>query len=132
LIDEQVGKLYKVIEENCTSARVAKQSLRMLLNATELELYLQSAFDHYASFIDTAFDFVKTSFLHKPIPFGFGGNILRLALSLIRDHDVKFGRPDPRLIFKSLSRMIASYILIDTVRHDIKGNQYQSSFARMR
>jgi hypothetical protein len=99
----------------------------MLLNATELELYLQSAFDHFTKSLDMAFDFVQASFIHSPIPPGFGGNILRMAISLTEDHTIMFRRTNPRMTFDKLAKMVASCILIDSVRHDIIGETVENA-----
>lgn len=66
--------------------RERKRSLRMLLNAVELQSYLHCAFDHFALTLDEAFDFVQASFLNNPIPMNFGGNILRLVSDMLVIH----------------------------------------------
>jgi hypothetical protein len=91
----------------------------MLLNAMELQSYLHCAFDHFALTLDEAFDFVQASFLNNPIPMDFGGNILRLAIKMVNQHGHR--RPDPRYIFGRLSALIASCIMLDSVRHEIRG-----------
>lgn len=78
-MEEQVLKLYGAINTGCKAVRERKRSLRMLLNAVELQSYLHCAFDHFALTLDEAFDFVQASFLNNPIPMNFGGNILRLV-----------------------------------------------------
>lgn len=122
LIQEQVEKLYHAIDEGCKFTRERKRSLRMLLDAAELQSYLQCAFDHFAQTLDIAFDFVQASFINNPIPFDFGGNILRLAISIKERQTPKHGRADPKAIFKELSTIVASCIMLDSVRHEIRGN----------
>ena len=63
----------------------------MLLNAAEMQSYLQHAFDHFSRTLDEAFDFVQASVYNNPIPLDFGGNILRLALNIM-DHQKKAKR----------------------------------------
>ncbi len=94
----------------------------MLLDAAELQSYLQCAFDHFAQTLDVAFDFVQASFINNPIPFDFGGNILRLAISIKERKTPNHGRADPKAIFEELSAMVASCIMLDSVRHEIRGN----------
>jgi hypothetical protein len=118
LVQEQVEKLYFSIEKGCETAREQKLSLRMLLNVTELQSYLQCAFDHFAQTLDEAFDFVQASFVNNPIPEDFGGNILRMAIKMMDQQTLK---PDARVIFQELSNMIASCIMLDSVRHEIRG-----------
>lgn len=118
LINDQVAKLYKEIEQACEHSRKTKRKMRMLLGADELQPYLQDAFDHFSSNLDNPFDFVKASFLLNPIPADFGGNILKLALNLM---DVWRNRLDAVSIFKELSPMVASCIMLDSARHKTKG-----------
>ena len=118
LINDQVDKLYKEISQNCQASRQAKRKVRMLLNADELQPYLQLAFDHFSSTLDTPFDFVKAYLLHNPIPADFAGNITKLAIKMMQRWE---NRLDAVGIFKELSPMIASCIMLDAARHKIKG-----------
>jgi hypothetical protein len=117
LIQEQIGKLYTEIKQGCQVSKERKAALGMLLNAEELQSYLQCAFDHFARTLDVAFDFVQASFFNNPIPLDFGGNILKLAINMMEQKKHTSGRS----IFDKLSNMIASCIMQDSVRHNIKG-----------
>jgi hypothetical protein len=116
---EQIIRLYSSIQWGCSSARQRKAALRMLLDAEELQSYLQCAFDHYAKTLDFPFDFVEASFTSSPIPLDFGGNILKLAINLM---DLDSEEMDVQAIFQKLSYMVASCIMLDSVRHKIKGS----------
>lgn len=89
----------------------------MLLDVEELNPYLQFAFDHFASTLDSPFDFVKASFTNSPIPPYFGGNVLKLAINMME------ARPEWSAgdIFSELSPMVASCIMLDSTRHGIRG-----------
>jgi hypothetical protein len=87
----------------------------MLLTADQLQSYLQDAFDHYSRFLKI--DFVQASFLHNPIPFNFGGSILKLAIAMLKGQRA----PDANAIFKKLGNLVASCIMLDAVRHSIPG-----------
>jgi hypothetical protein len=113
---EQVIRLYSSIQWACGAARQRKAALRMLLDAEELQSYLQCAFEHYARTLDFPFDCVEASFTLSPIPLDFGGNILKLALNLM---DAVM---DAQVIFQELGYMVASCIMLDSVRHKIKGS----------
>lgn len=89
----------------------------MLLDADELQHYLQFAFDQFACNLDTPFDFVKASFTNSPIPPTFGGNILKLAINLM---EVWGNEVDGQTLFVELSYMVASYIMLDSGRHKIR------------
>lgn len=117
LVLEQAHKLYAEIEQGCRNARERKSGLRMLLDAEELQSYLQDAFDLYSQSLDVPFDFVQASFLHNPIPFNFGGNILKLAIAMMKVEK----KPHARAIFSKLGNLVASCIMLDAVRHNIPG-----------
>ncbi|CZR51334.1 uncharacterized protein PAC_01209 [Phialocephala subalpina] len=118
LVFGQVQKLHAEIERGCKSARERKVDLRMLLDADEFQSYLGDAFDHYSRSLGVPFDFVQASFLHNPIPFNFGGNILKLAISMARDEKPAMDAPT---IFTKLRNLVASCIMLDAVRHNILG-----------
>jgi hypothetical protein len=96
----------------------------MLIDANELQPYLQAAFDHFARDLDTPFDFVQAAFINSPIPLDFGGNILKLAINLM---DAWQNIADGPMIFRELSYMVASCITLDSARHGIKGGLNLSS-----
>lgn len=89
----------------------------MLLDVEELNPYLQFAFDHFASTLDSPFDFVRASFTNSPIPLDFGGNILKLAINVMEVRPY-WGAAE---IFSDLSQMVASCIMLDSTRHKIRG-----------
>ena len=117
LIQEQIGKMYTEIKQGCQVSKERKAALGMLLNAEELQSYLQCAFDHFARTLDVAFDFVQASFFNNPIPLDFGGNILKLAINMMGQKEHTSGRS----IFDKLGNMVASCIMLDSVRYNIKG-----------
>lgn len=118
LISEQLGKLYSQIHEDCEDSRHGRKRMRMLLDADELQPYLQYAFDHFSSDLDMPFDFVKASILNNPIPKDFGGNILQLAINVM---NVWENQLTGELIFEELSPMVASCIMLDAARNKTKG-----------
>lgn len=118
LIKRQTEKLYKAIQQACAEARGRKQQLRMLLHSEELQPYLQYAFDHFAGTLTTPFDFVQASFMSSPIPSDFGGTILKLAINVMSLwQNQAFGET----IFEELSFMVASCIMLDSVRSKLRG-----------
>ena len=118
LIKEQLSKLYGQIHGDCLESRQGRKKMRMLLDADELQPYLQYAFDHFSSDLDMPFDFVKASILKNPIPRDFGGNILQLAINIMNVWENKL---DGVAIFEELSPMVASCIMLDAARHRTKG-----------
>lgn len=115
MIDDQVKKLHKVISYRCVESFNAKRRSRMLSNSETLNVYLQCAFDHFSQDLHAPFNFMDVSIKINPIPLDFGGNILKLAVAMRSQFD------DPMKIFKELSHMVASCILLDCVRQDLKG-----------
>ncbi|KAI9712097.1 MAG: hypothetical protein M1820_001806 [Bogoriella megaspora] len=118
LVQEQMDKLYSVIDAACNESRARKFELRMLLDAEELQSYLQFAFDHFARTLDRPFDFVQASFTNSPIPSSFGGNILKLAINIMEAWE---NQVDATTIFEELSYMVASCIVFDCSRKKIVG-----------
>jgi hypothetical protein len=117
LVLDQGQKIYEEIENCCRNARERRSDLRMLLTADQLQSYLQDAFDHYSRSLKIPFDFVQASFLHNPIPFNFGGSILKLSIAMLKWQKA----PDANAIFKKLGNLVASCIMLDAVRHSIPG-----------
>jgi hypothetical protein len=113
LIHTQIKRLYKGIAAGCNNARQRKAKVRMLLDAEELQSYLQCAFDHFARSLDHPFDFVQASFSDSPIPLDFGGNILKLAINMMHVWQNKI---EVNTIFQELSYIVASCIMFDSAR----------------
>ncbi|KAL8765647.1 MAG: hypothetical protein Q9209_007327 [Squamulea sp. 1 TL-2023] len=86
LIDQQVEKLHTEIMKKSNQSHYKKQKVRMLSNSEDLQLYLQLAFDHFSQDLDTPFDFVSVALKINPIPSDFGGNIVKLAVSIRNRH----------------------------------------------
>ncbi|PLB46500.1 hypothetical protein P170DRAFT_457118 [Aspergillus steynii IBT 23096] len=118
LIHQQIGRLYREIKIACQRSREEKRKLRMLLNSDELQPYLQHAFDHFTRDLELPFDFVQASFANSPIPSDFGGNILKLAINIL---DVWKDKLDGPAIFKELSYIAASCVMLDSARRKALG-----------
>ncbi|KAK6496175.1 hypothetical protein TWF481_002199 [Arthrobotrys musiformis] len=118
LIKQQVSQLYKEINVGIKHSYKLKRERRMLMSASNLQVQLQSAYDHFAESLGTAFDFVKSTFAHNPIPSDFGGSILKLILS-VKNHTKK--DRDGKFILQSVAPVIASCILLDATRQQIPG-----------
>jgi predicted acylesterase/phospholipase RssA len=108
-----VQRLYNEIREACEKSRESKHKLRMLLNSDELQPYLQHAFDHFCRNLERPFDFVQASQAFHPIPSNFGGNILKMAINIM---EVWRNSLDGPSIFKELSFLVASCIMLDSAR----------------
>jgi hypothetical protein len=118
LLNGQVAKLNSQIKRKCDESRQTKKLLRFNLNAEEFQAALSVGFDHFSHSLDEPFDFMDTSFKLNPTPKDFGGNILRLALAI---KNSKEGGGSGTEIFQHLAPMVASCVMLDYVRHHIKG-----------
>lgn len=116
---KQLAQLYGVISNACERSRLMKQKLRWLFNADELQPYLQSAFDHFARNINDPFDFVKASAEHRTISANFADNIFRIAIATSQVLEDKYS---PDVIFMELSLLIASSIMLDSVKKTRPGD----------
>jgi hypothetical protein len=115
LISQQVEKLHATIRADCEASHEAKRRARLLTNTDELDLYLQSGFDHFAAHIDVPFNFMQVSLMRNPIPKDFGGHILQLCEAL----NSRIPSREPaavRWMFKELSVVLASCVLLDCAR----------------
>ncbi|KAF2259856.1 hypothetical protein CC78DRAFT_524125 [Lojkania enalia] len=117
LMDAQAQKLYFEIDRGCQLSRAVKADTRMLLNAFEFQAYLNHAFDHFCATVDAPFDFVQCSYLNRRLLSTFEESILTLAVEMIK----KKPRPKAIMVLEKLERLIASCIMLDAVRNDIKG-----------
>ncbi|KAJ2904255.1 putative patatin-like serine protein [Zalerion maritima] len=125
LMDQQVGKLSNIITKKCEKSLLIKKRVRMLSNSEKLQLYLQAAYDHFSKDLDTPFDFVKEALKHNPIPRDFGGNILNLAISIMKNCDTVDKVEGAQYVFNKMAPMIASCILLDSVRQNLLGTTVQ-------
>lgn len=120
LMDQQVGTLFKTIKKKCLASLITKKRVRMLATSDKLQVYLQAAYDHFSKDLDTPFDFIKEALKNNPIPRDFGGNILNLALSIKYNSEDNV-RDDTVKIFDTMAPMIASCIMLDSVRQNLMG-----------
>ncbi len=122
LINEQIGKLHNEIRQSCEASYWTKKRVRMLSNDEKLQVYLQSAFDHFSQNLDIPFDFVKEAVKNNPIPRDFGGNILKLAIA-VKDNNRFVNQYDGPKIFTELSHMVASCLMLNSARQSLLGKQ---------
>jgi hypothetical protein len=122
LIRVQVEKLYGEISIACEASQENKKRQRMLLSSTDLQSYLQFAFDWFSSVLDTPFDFIQASFINNPTPLDFQSNITNLAFKLM--HANKW-TTDTKLmvkpLFEGLSFMVGSCIMLEATRLKLHG-----------
>lgn len=120
LMDEQVDKLFKLIQRKCEASLLNKKRLRMLATAEKLQIYLQAAFDHFAQNLTDPFDFIKEALKHNPVPRDLGGNILKLAL-FMQANSPDQTHYEASHVFTAMSPMLASCFHLDSVRQNLLG-----------
>lgn len=86
----------------------------MLTNADELNVYLQSGFDHFTKHLNVPFNFMQVSLRYNAIPNDFGGHILQLCTTISSQQPKQPGRA--AWLFEKLSVMLASCVLLDCAR----------------
>ncbi|KAK0631476.1 hypothetical protein B0T14DRAFT_3900 [Immersiella caudata] len=120
LVHEKVKQLYQSVSKACVASLDRRSRARMVLDVQDLQSSLRDAFCVFAESLDASFDFGKASLRNAPIPVGFGANIFKLLVAIAYrwkdDHRVSADQ-----IFTELSYMVASCIMLDTVRHKNKG-----------
>ena len=114
LIHSQIQELYVEIGDAVTASHHAKHQKRLKLNAEALQPYLQRAFDHFCRDLNDPFDFIKASFADSGIPSDFCGNTLKLAVDIMAQWS---SRIDGGLLFRELSFIVASCVMLDAVRN---------------
>lgn len=120
LLEDQVTKLREEIIRCCNDSLETKKEVRMLANGEKLQIYLQSAFDHFSQNLDTPFDFIKEAIRINPLPRDFCGNIMKLAIAIKNFSNFR-DRADVPRIFQELSQMVASCIVWDSIRQGLPG-----------
>jgi len=110
LLEDQVTKLREEIIRCYNDSLETKKEVRMLANGEKLQIYLQSAFDHFSQNLDTPFDFIKEAIRINPLPHDFCGNIMKLAIAIKNFSNFR-DRADVPRIFQELSHMVASCIV---------------------
>jgi hypothetical protein len=113
LLLSQIDDLRARITSCCDESYRAKRRARMLSNSDELGIFMNAAFDHFSTDLKTPFDFIEVSLRTNPIPKNIGGNLLQLAIAMQR----KKPRTKSKRIFRPLSKVAASCVVLDCVRY---------------
>jgi hypothetical protein len=113
LLNQQIDKLHKQIVHCCELSHDTKRAAGMLSTSDQLNIYLQSAFDHFSKGLDKPFNFIEVSLKNKPIPLDLGDHVLQLATAM---RSLRADQSGVRL-FQNLSYIVASCVLLDCVRY---------------
>lgn len=118
-MDGQVGRLYDLIENNCSRSHYGKRKIRMALNAERLPQYVNMAYEHFSKLLEEPFDFAEAARRCAPLPQGFGGHVINLVLSITR-YNQSSDRWTESLLTR-LSPLIASCIMLAATRDNTQG-----------
>lgn len=116
LMLRQLQTLKHEIRQAAVFSHASKERVRMISTSRELGMFMQAGYAHFSQTLDVPFDFIQVSLTINPLPKNMGGNILQLAIEILR---VKDCHPD--WIFQQLSKLVASCILLDCIRTGRKG-----------
>ncbi|KAH7087111.1 hypothetical protein FB567DRAFT_526936 [Paraphoma chrysanthemicola] len=113
LLHSQVRRLRGMLSTACRKSYDAKASANTLSKSQDLNVYFQSAFDHFARTLDDPFNFIKVSLLNNPIPADFGGHILQLAIAI----QSQIESANAAWIFDNMVQLLASCIVLDCIQY---------------
>jgi hypothetical protein len=114
-LPEPLMRLYMVIKKRCSETWTSnRQPRRLLPNSDEMNQYVQSALDHLSQSPSTAAS-MKTWSEPRALGADFGAKILKLAVIMMAKCK------NPRTLFANLGLMVASCIVLDCARQDLKG-----------
>ena len=117
LLDHQRRSLYDTIYEECNNSHLVKLQAQMLADADDLQLYLQSAFDHFSESLDRPFDFIAASVKNSPISQDLSGHVVCLADLVARE--IRAGTTN--IVFDEITDFVASCIRLDAARKHLLG-----------
>ena len=113
LLDQQRNELHRLITECCATSYKMKSERHILPDVDELALYLSLAFDHFSNSLEEPFDFVQASLRYQPAPETFADCLFVFAKELAKSRGLN-GQIE--LLFEQLTQLIASCLLLDSMR----------------
>jgi hypothetical protein len=116
----QVHRQYRTLRDEIHRAAFRSQRCRqranLLLNSAQFNPYLQIAYEHFSTTLDTPFDFIKASSFFYDI-----AQDSNPILSLIRACFALWPRDTSQQVLLPLAPLIASAMMLDVIRREIKG-----------
>ena len=117
LVYKQYRKIYKEIEAAALRSAKRRRSARLLLSSDQFNPYLKFAFDHFSRTLDVPFDFVRASSAINQLQPQFNP-----ILCLIKDYRAAWPNNDVFHLFNNVSPLVASSIMLDVARRQLKGS----------
>ena len=116
LVWKQYKILYDEIQFAVQRSQSRRQSARLLLSSDQFNPYLQFAFEHFSKTLDVPFDFVRAS-----STFNETQTEVNHVLCLIKDYRAHFPKCESLDIFINVAPLVASSVMIDVVRSQLRG-----------
>lgn len=116
LVWKQYRKLYQEIQEAVATSERQRRNARLLLSSDQFYPYLQFAFDHFSKTLEDPFDFVVAS-----SAFDQGQGNINPISSLIKNFQRTWPDTTITTLFKHVTPLVASSIMIDATRKRIQG-----------
>ena len=119
LVWTQYRSLYKEIQAEVMMSKKRRHNARLLLSSDQFNPYLQFAFEHFSSTLDLPFDFVKASSAFNQLQPHFNP-----ILCLLKDYRATWPSVDIKDLFETVSPLVASSIMLDAVRRELRGTLF--------
>jgi hypothetical protein len=112
-INQQYRALHEEIRIASQHCRSRRGDVGLLLNAEELEMYLEYAFQHFSKDATNPFNFHSAAFSSNPIAQTFKDHIVKVAKYIMECRPQESGRK----IFERVASLVASSIFLDASRN---------------
>jgi hypothetical protein len=116
IVWRQYLKLYNEIQDAVMRSQRRRRDARLLLSSDQLNPYLQFAFEHFSTNLDMPFDFIRASSAFNQMQSHFNP-----ILCLIKDYRANSPHLDVMDLFINVAPLVASAILLDIVRRELRG-----------
>jgi hypothetical protein len=116
LVWKQYQRLYDEIRTAVLRSEKRRRNARLLLSSDQFNPYLQFAFEHFSRTLDAPFDFVRVSSALNQIQ-----PQVNPVLCLIKDYRATWPKCDILDLFIQVAPLVASAIMLDVVRRQLKG-----------
>lgn len=113
LLHQQRQVLQDRIQWCCQQTRQDKEERGLLTDVDEFGMYLSLAFDHFSETLDKPFNFVEASLMRNPLSLSFPADMRYFVKELAERLQV---RDDIKILFTSLTSLVASCILLNAAR----------------
>jgi hypothetical protein len=115
LVEQQYRALHREIQDAVARSQARRLNARLLLSSDQFNPYLQFAFKHFSTTLDTPFDFVRASAVDEK------QSQFNPVLSLIKAYMAVRSGSSILEMFIAISPLVASAIMLDVARKQLPG-----------